>query len=104
MIFKFVMLCNGDNGKLKLTSISDEFEIAVSNMMGKTKADARAECEEKFQELVNSRHNNQIDNGQILLFTSTIGDPPGSIIATELITSSEKHELTWNWHDGSHRI
>ncbi len=102
MQFQFYMLAQGDQGVPVLSPVGLGFERTVDNTMGTLRKDAIADAEARFAELIRSH---QPGEGQIVLITATLGEPPGSVIAVEVIDSFPGHRrLQWAWSDGSIQI
>ncbi len=99
MRFQFYLLEQGNQGVPVLSPVGPEFEQTVNNTMGTLKEDAVVVVENRFHEIVSERHS---DSGQIILINPTLGEPPGSIIAVEVIAPySQQKKLQWAWTDGS---
>jgi hypothetical protein len=95
-------LFSGAQGCPELVAVGDVFERTVNMTVGTLRANAIAECEKRFAEVVKNR---QPGDGQIVLFTSTLGQPPGSIIAVEVVDSiPQERKLQWAWSDGTIRV
>jgi hypothetical protein len=87
-----------------LAPISEEFEFMVDNAMGTLPEEAREAINARFQMIV--RNTILGDAGQVVLFTTTLGEPPGSIIAVEAIDPMPRspRRLQWAWGAGPIRI
>lgn len=99
MRFQFYSLAEGELGAPVVTPVGDEFERTVNNTMGSLQADAIADAEARFAHLVRNRHSG---DGQIVLMSPMLGEPPGSIIAVEVVDPLLRQaRLQWAWHDGT---
>lgn len=102
MRFQFYLLAQGEFGAPTLAPVGEEFERTVSNTIGSLPADAIADAETRFAEVVRNR---QPGDGQLLLLTPTLGEPPGVVIAVEVVNPLLRQaRLQWAWHDGTIRI
>jgi hypothetical protein len=102
MRFQFYRLAQGSQGAPVLSAVGPEFERTVNNTMGTLREDAIADAEARFTEVVRNR---QPGDGQIVLLTTTLGEPPGSVVAVEVIDSMPgRTRLQWAWSDGSIQI
>lgn len=102
MRFQFYIMAQGDLGAPVLTPIGEEFERNVDGTMGTLQADAIADVETRFAKVVRNR---QPGDGQLLLLTPTLGEPPGVVIAVEVVDPHLRQaRLQWAWHDGAIRI
>lgn len=93
MRFQFFEIAMGNQAMPELRTVSPEFDIMVSNVMGGDAAAAREAIEHHFQQIVDT----ESSSGQVLLFTRTLGEPPGSIIAVETVDTYNRRRLTWAW-------
>lgn len=99
MRFQFFILAQGNLGAPILSPVGEEFERKVNNTMRSLREDAIADAEARFAEVVRNR---QPGDGQIVLLTPTLSEPPGAILALEVIDPMlKKARLQWAWHDGS---
>lgn len=99
MRFQFYLLASGDMGVPALSPVGPEFELLVNNTMGTLREDAIARAEAMFSGIVRDR---QPGDGQIVLMTTTLGEPPGAIIAVEAIDPiPRQRRLQWAWSDGT---
>jgi hypothetical protein len=99
MRFQFFILAQGNVGAPILSPVGKEFERKVDGTMGSLREDAIADAETRFAEVVKNR---QPGDGQIVLMTPTLGEPPGAILALEVIDPLlKKARLQWAWHDGT---
>lgn len=102
MQFQFYVLAQGNEGIPVLSPVGPGFERTVNDTMGTLRQDAMADAEARFAEVANNR---QPGEGQIILMTTTLGEPPGSVIAVEVIDPHPRQRrLQWAWSDGSIQI
>jgi len=99
MRFEFYIVEAGEFAAVQVRHLqSANIELATGGSM----AEGRAAVEQRFQELVSSNP----DIGQIMVVCPTIGDPPGVVVATELVFTAVptgrtgRRQLAWAMEEG----
>ena len=97
MRFQFYLLSAGSEGQATLKPLGHEFEQVAVQSMKDLSEEARTAVEARFQML--SKNRQPGESGQIVLFAPLLGDPPGVIVAAELVEHFPRspRRLQWTW-------
>jgi hypothetical protein len=98
------MISAGAENLPRLTPLGEEFEYMANKSLAALPEDAKEGINARFQMIMRNRHPGE--TGQVVLFTTTLGEPPGSIIAAEVIDRMphSPRRLQWAWGEQSTRI
>jgi hypothetical protein len=103
MRFQFYRLAAGVENQPVLQPFGHEFEQVAIQSIKDLSDEARTAVEARFQMLSKNRQPDEA--GQIVLFASKLGDPPGVIVAAELVETFPRstRKLQWTWGESASR-
>ena len=104
MRFQFYRLAADGENHPVLQPVGHEFEHVAVQALGSLPEDARATINARFQMI--SKNHTLDEGGQLVLFSSTLGELPGAIVAIEVMDPHLRNprRLQWAWGDSSTRI